>query len=160
MAKTHITILGAYTQDQLQDVGWYALRHAMRSVPLAKQQWVTKHMSGHFAHGEIWSSGKSIAQHVPDAEQLLKINSTCTQDDAALKWTKAIVALMQWMKDEQSDPNLIQALTQVLQAWRSGTALSEHTPAFHKQSQLGWDAALDGWLLVEWQVQQDAYWST
>jgi len=84
----------------------------------------------------------------------------CTQDKATLKWTEAIVALMLWMKAEQSDPNLIQALTQGLQAWHSGTAPLEATPVFYKQSLLGWDAALDGWLLVEWHAQQETYWLT
>jgi len=67
-----------------------------------------------------------------------------------------------WMKAEQSDPQLIQALVEGLQAWQNSTPASEDTsdtPAASKQKQIRWEALLEGWLSLEWQAQQAAYWA-
>ena len=75
-------------------------------------------------------------------------------------WSNAVTALTQWMKDEQPDPTLIQAINEGLAEWRSGTPAANATPAFQKQSRLGWQAALDGWIMIEWRAQQEQYWAT
>jgi len=54
--------------------------------------------------------------------------SRCIQDEVTLHWMEVVNALTQWMKDEQSDPTLIQALTQGLQAWCS--SLTDNTPVY------------------------------
>jgi len=82
----------------------------------------------------------------------------CQQDDTTTVWSTAVTALTQWMKEEQSDPIIIQAIAEGLEMWRSGTTANNDTPAFQKQSWLGWDAALDGWLTTEWRAQQEQYW--
>jgi len=45
-----------YTQAQIQEVDWISLGRAMQSAPLQQRRWVSKHMSGHFAHGKnmVW----------------------------------------------------------------------------------------------------------
>jgi len=50
------------SQDQLKEIDWQSLGCAMRSIPLSKRCWVTKQMSGHFAHGKIWSDGSREVQ--------------------------------------------------------------------------------------------------
>jgi len=117
----------------------------MRGQPLAKQQWASKHMSGHFAHGKNmvqWQrhSSATCPRCRTAPEDKLHI-CRCTQDEVTLKWTKAVAALMQWMKDKQSDPNLIWALTQGLQAWHSGyTCFSQTISA--------WVGCGAGWLAI------------
>jgi len=74
------------------------------------------------------------------------------------KWNAAIHNLSEWMKQQQMDPLLIHTLIAGIQAWCEGTNAEEDTPVFNQQSQLGWDAALDSWLGMEWCVQQDSYW--
>jgi len=64
------------------------------------------------------------------------------------------------MKEEQSDPSLMNALQQGLQACRSRVVSMDTMPVSCKQTQLGWDVVLDGWLSEEWQAQQEAYWAT
>jgi len=54
------------------------------------------------------------------------------------------------MKQQQTDPQIIHALIAGIQAWRKGMTAKEDTPAFNQQSHLGWDAALDSWLGMEW----------
>ncbi len=82
----------------------------------------------------------------------------CPQAEAAAVWSAAVNALIQWMKEEQTDPNLTQALAEGLEMWRSGTTTHNDTPASQKQAWIGWGAALDGWLTIEWRAQQEQYW--
>jgi len=51
-------------------------------------------------------------------------------------------------------------LIEGLQAWRSGVPSTGATAAFQAQSLLGWDVALDGWLAVDWRLQQEDFWAT
>jgi len=151
-----------YSPEQLNNINWPSLSRAMKSVPLSKHRWASKQMSGHFAHGKnvVWwqqctSANCPWCRHTPEDKPHI---SRCTQDEATLCWTEAVNALMHWMKEEQSNPPLIQALTHGLQAWQSGMQLTDTTPVYDWQTQLRWDVVLDGWLSVEWQVQQEVYW--
>jgi len=50
------------------------------------------------------------------------------------------------MKEENSALHLIQAIEDGLQAWQQDTQSPGDSPATSQQSQIGWDAALNGWL--------------
>jgi len=152
-----------YTQAQLQEVDWMSFARAMKSVPLTQHRWVSKHTSGHFAHGKNMVRWKQCTSDVcPRCATPLEDKAhitRCPQEEAAAVWSTAVTAFTQWMKDEQTDPSIIQAIAEGLAMWRSGTTTNNDTPAFQKQSWLGWDAALDGWLTTEWRAQQEQYWS-
>jgi len=62
------------------------------------------------------------------------------------------------MKQQQMDPVLTSSLIAGIQVWQEGKTTEDDTPASTQQSQIGWGAALDGWLGTEWQAQQEAYW--
>ncbi len=151
-----------YTQAQIQEVDWNSLGRAMQSAPLQQRRWASKQMSGHFAHGKNmvrWKKRTSdtcprCGSSPEDKDHITR----CTQEEAATIWLNAITALTQWMKDEQSDPTLIKAITEGLAEWRSGIPADNDTPAFQKQSELGWQVALDGWITIEWRAQQEQYW--
>jgi len=64
----------------------------------------------------------------------------------------------QWLKTEQTDPQLAQALVAGLQAWRNNTQETNEDAASTKQAWIGWNGLLDGWLSLEWRYQQEAYW--
>jgi len=65
----------------------------------------------------------------------------------------------QWLKAEQMDPHLVQALVAGLQAWRHNTHKSNKDAASKKQARIGWNGLLDSWLSLEWRYQQEAYWA-
>jgi len=64
------------------------------------------------------------------------------------------------MVDAKSDPILMEELVNGLQVWQLGTTSAGSTTASQKQETLGWDVLLDGWLSIEWCMQQETYWST
>jgi len=108
-------------QDLLQEVDWQSLGCAIQSIPLSKHRWSTKQMSGHFAHGKnmVRLQQRSTAEFpqcrmtIEDKTHIIR----CTQAEATSTWMVAITALMKWMKDRQTDPQLITVLTLGLQAW-------------------------------------------
>ncbi len=83
----------------------------------------------------------------------------CPHTEAALLWTSALSSLKKWLKETDTDPAIIQALTTGLQLWYQGAAPQTGSPALIQQSLLGWDGIMDGWLGIEWCLQQEAYWN-
>jgi len=74
-------------------------------------------------------------------------------------WEEAINELIKWMKAEQLAPHLVQVLVGGLQAWRNNTPVLDKLQVSIKQARIRWDGLLDGWLSLEWQAQQEAYWA-
>jgi len=120
-------------------------------------------MLGHFAHGKNMVHWKqcSLAE-CPRCGTSLEDKAHITQcqtESVNTLWDEAINELTQWMKVEQTAPHLVQALVDGLQAWRQNSPVVEETLASNKQARIGWDGLLDGWLSLEWQSQQEAYWA-
>jgi len=107
--------------EQLQTIDLFSLGWVMRSILLACCQWVSKHMSGHFSHGKnmvkwkFWNTAQcpQCSFEIEDKQHII----WCPQEAATTQWTKAVKELMEWMKSEQSNPQLIQAMIIGLQAW-------------------------------------------
>jgi len=120
-------------------------------------------MSGHFAYGKnmvCWQQQTSVkcpqcSIGVEDKAHIIK----CPHEQVTTKWNKAISLLTEWTKEENSALHLIQVIEDGLQAWRQDTQSPRNSPATSQQSQIGWDTALNGWLGLEWQAQQEMYWS-
>jgi len=140
-----------------------SLGRAMHGVPLSRCCWASKQMSGHFAHGKnmVWWKQCSSAEcprcgvMQEDKAHIIK----CPQDSFTTQWEATITNLTKWMKDENSALHLIQALVEGLQAWQSETISLDDLQVSTKQPGIGWDGILDGWLSMEWQAQQEAYWA-
>jgi len=62
------------------------------------------------------------------------------------------------MTQENSDPQLILSLTQGLQAWWEEEAPLCKSMAEKMQAKVGWSMVLDGWLILKWRAQEEAYW--
>jgi len=83
----------------------------------------------------------------------------CTQPEASSLWTSALSTLEKWLKEEDTDPALTQDLIAGLQSWYQGTPAQPSSPATLQQSLLGWEGVLDGWLGIQWCLQQAAFWN-
>ncbi len=150
-------------KERLQEIDWISLGKAMKEVPISKWHWVSKQMSGHFSHGKNtvrWKQHSFAACPQcgctpEDKNHIL----TCQQEEATEKWEVALTNLEDWLKQEQSDPQLIIALLNGLCLWRKGESVPDDTSATAQQANIGWDAAMDGWLGTEWQATEAAYWA-
>jgi len=76
-----------------------------------------------------------------------------------VKWEAALTILEAWLKQEQSNPQLIKALLDGLHSWRNGENMPTDILVTAQQANIGWDAALDSWLGKEWQAIHAAYWA-
>jgi len=83
----------------------------------------------------------------------------CSQQDATDLWMLALSSLKKWLQEEEMDPLLITNLLTGLQEWRSGETISGTSSMTRQQSLIGWDAVMDGWLVLEWHAHQEAYWN-
>jgi len=124
---------------------------------------VSKQTSGHFAHGKNtvrWHQQTKAECPRCRAEQEDKKHIiTCPQQEATELWMAAISSLKTWLVMEGTDPLLTMELLMGLQEWRSGGTITGTLPVTQKQSLIGWEAAMDRWLVLEWHAQQEAYWS-
>jgi len=148
--------------DRLQTVDWSSLGRAMRSAKAPRRRWASKQMSGHFAHGKNmvrWQKRNSSACPRCGSPENKEHIIRCNHTEATSTWNTTILALQKWMQEEQFDPMLITDLIAGLQQWRSGSQPTSTSVSTQSQNLLGWDALLDGWLSVEWRLQQEAYWN-
>jgi len=146
----------------VHNVDWISLGRTMRNIPLGRRRWASKHMSGHFAHGKNmvrWK--KRLADQCPRCGLPREDKShitRCQHESATKTWDDALTNLKEWLKTEQTDPQLIELLLTELNAWRNNEPHSTTSPVAQAQTTIGWDALLDGWLSLEWQATQSAYW--
>jgi len=151
------------TPPVLWQVDWPSFRRALHEVPNSKRRWVSKQVSNHFAHGKNMVKWKQRSTaECPQCSMAMedKIHIICCpHTEAALLWTSALSSLKKWLKETDTDPTIIQALTTGLQLWYQGAAPQTGSPALIQQSLLGWDGIMDGWLGIEWRLQQEAYWN-
>jgi len=149
------------TKDQLtettfESIDWLSFGRAMGDIPQARHRWVTKMVSGHFAHSNNmvrWHQRMSSAcprcnHPLEDKVHILKCHAPMAKE----KWTNSVAALQQWMKEAGTDPLLITLLISQLQAWYNNAPLSTDTIPLidQQQSAIGWDQLVNGWLSKAW----------
>jgi len=135
----------------------------MRKVPTSKRRWVSKQVSNHFAHGKNmvrWKQRNTAecprcATEVEDKLHIIR----CPQQEASSIWESALLALNQWLKAEDTAPAIIHELITGLQSWYQGSPAQQRPPATNQQSLIGWAAVLDGWIGIQWHLQQEAFWA-
>jgi len=147
----------------IQTVDWIAFGRVMQEIPQSKCRWVSKQTSGHFAHRKNtvrWHQRTTAECPQCRVTQEDKTHIiTCPQQEATDLWTSAISSLKTWLIAEGTDPLLITKLVTGLEEWQSGGTVMGTLPVTQKQSVIGWEVVMDGWLGLEWRAQQEAYWS-
>jgi len=82
----------------------------------------------------------------------------CFQEAANGKLNVTLKHLKEQMQTEQLDPQLTGLLITELQAWHNGEPNTNTSLVAQKQLKIGWDAALDSWLSLDWHATQEPYW--
>jgi len=138
----------------------------MSEAPAHKRRWLSKQITGHFAHGKnmVRRGQRSLANcprcnaTVEDKQHVIK----CPAPAARQQWTTSMAKLKAWLRAQGTSPEIRDTLLRNLEAWASPSQPEPNTtqtPLEAAQSKIGWDRLLDGWLSVYWRTQQEQQWS-
>jgi len=148
-------------------IDWSSFNWAMLEIPLHCRCWVSKFVSGHFAHGKnmqcwcFWSSASCPWCKCPleDKPHIIR----CPAPTVVEKWSSSLKALKLWLQDQNTLLVILEALLYGLQAWYSNNPppMASHngTHLVEDQSNIGWVSLIDGWLALSWHLEQEQYWS-
>jgi len=144
-------------------IDWESIARAMREIPLNRQRWVSKYVSGHFATGKNMHKWKfrtatkcpRCPEPVEDKRHILECPNPTTRE----LWEKSIKQLDDWLKVEGTERLIRKQLLHGLRTWTTPEQLL-HTPEspLAAQERLGKQYMWDGWLSTEWRQQQDQIW--
>ena len=88
---------------------------------------------------------------------------TCQESSARETWEKSIEGLRQWLKDQETNPDIIRAICKGLMAWRNDTGEIVSTRNVNlqrvlvTQNLLGWQSLLEGRLVKGWRDLQGGH---
>jgi predicted RNA-binding Zn-ribbon protein involved in translation (DUF1610 family) len=145
-------------------IDWDIMGVAMAAMPIQRQHWVSKTVSGFCSTGVMMKRRKERqTDECPrcgeseDVEHIWR----CQYDTQGM-WTKSMANLKEWMLSNETHPALINLILDGLESWRMGSSLKrEHPPWLHAlaehQSQCGWKNFFEGFLVKEWRVESQAH---
>lgn len=88
----------------------------------------------------------------------------CPHPDAKREWHKTLGNLEEWMKQQSTDPNLIEAILENINAWResrppklSANSAQKLTEAIEMQTKIGWSSFIRGFVYCDWKEIQRAH---
>jgi len=150
----------------IKDIDWDMTASAMKALPRAQQQWVSKMATKFLPCGtnmKRW--GLRTQAKCPrcsclteDKEHVLR----CPAEEAKAKWNQAIEELDNWMRATKTHPQLCQDIIMGLQHWHDDQPISrmptKGSLARESQDNIGWGVALEGCVSLQWREEQDRFW--
>lgn len=142
------------------DIDWDSLGYAMTSLPIQRQHWICKTVSGFCSTGRMMLQRKERAtDKCPRCGQPEDVVHVwrCRHDTEKL-WKKALSDLQSWLENNGSHPEITNLIINKLSRWRLGNDLadssSHHIPWLRelsqKQDSCGWRNFFEGFLLNDW----------
>jgi len=141
-----------------------AMERALSESTPGRRRWVTKHITGHFAHGQnMQRRGQRTSTACPrcqtpveDKVHILR----CQSESARAQWKLSMKALHQWMKDQGTASEIRHAIMTYLEQWANDSPTPGHSDETftEEQRRIGWDRMLDGWLTRGWRDHQEKIW--
>jgi len=137
----------------------------MSKSTLSQRRWVTKHITGHFAHGKNMArQGQRSTAVCPRCRNNVKDKShiiQCQAESAWKQWEISTQKLNKWMKDQGTALEIRMTIMAQLAQWMNDddTQLEHHGETFQEdQQRIGWDRMMDGWLTRGWRDHQEKIW--
>jgi len=133
-----------------------AMERALSESTPGRRRWVTKHITGHFAHGKnMLRRGQRSTAECPrchaeteDKQHIIR----CPATSARTQWQSSLKKLSQWLKDQGTAIDIRIAIISHLERWAQGENSQEDTeqPFIGEQQHIGWDRMMDGWISRHW----------
>jgi hypothetical protein len=156
-----------FGESSTKEVDLQATGDAMKAMPIARQHWLVKHATGFNAVGKNmkrrkqWTHSKCprCEYTVEDSEHVLK----CKGSGAKEQWEQALTQVEKWMKDKQTDPNIIRAIILGLKAWNDEQPMETENfsqpieKTIDQQTKIGWRNLMEGFPAKRWAKQQEEY---
>lgn len=153
-------------EETVANIDWISCGKAFQGLKGSKQRLVLKHASGHMACGnrmQLWGFQEGSecprCQHPDETpEHVLH----CPDQRAQTAWTTTIRTLETWMIKNETDPDIIRAITTELHRWKQPhLPTRQYKPsiatAVQQQGDIGWYQFLMGKLTMQWTEVQDEY---
>jgi predicted RNA-binding Zn-ribbon protein involved in translation (DUF1610 family) len=141
-------------------IDWDILGVAMSALPLQRQHWISKTISGFCSTGVMMKRRKERqTDECPrcgeseDVEHIWR----CQYDTQEI-WNKSMANLKEWLLRNETHPALSSLILDGLEGWRTGLGLQSVRPSWlnklaEQQSQCGWRNFFEGFWVKEWRVE-------
>jgi hypothetical protein len=161
---------GRLTSESIARVNWRACEKAMRSLAIGRRLWIAKHVSGHVGVGikmVQWQMRESASCPRCGAEEDSRHVWTCHSPDARFMRLQHIVKLDEWLRDQETQPDIRRELINGMKAWSVGierrtfyqTPIHIQAALIH-QDAIGWTNLLEGCIDIGWTEAQALYYKT
>jgi len=139
---------------------------AMKALPVAKQQWVSKAATKFLPDGKnmqhwgLRSQAKCRRCPCPveDRDHIFR----CLAELAIKQWEKTLEELDTWLQSTQTHPQLRNDIIEGLRQWHDQTSgcrkIVIGSTAGQLQDQIGWGLVLEGCNAKGWHKEQEEYW--
>ena len=151
-----------------ESVDWESIGNAFAKLPKNKQKEVLKWNTGFCGTGVALLQRKHATSaecpgcHHPKEDTVHILQ--CPASEATKEWNTAVEKLEQWMKKNHGAPELIEAITTGLRAWRNNQpalhrkySLPGLSTAVQHQNLLGWKGFVHGFVSTHWKHPQDIF---
>lgn len=155
-------------ENRIQQMDWKTTGRALRQLTFSQRKRVLKAATGTLSVGrsmEQWRKWNHSKCPCCDAinEDVTHV-WRCPDPQAQQQWKKSLKNLQQWMIDNETMPELQQAIINALEHWRAPlwsitqpTNQHDLLKAIDHQNQLGWSMFLHGSLSPFWKASQELY---
>ena len=154
-----------FGEGSIDDVDLQATEDAMKTMPIARQHWLSKHAAGFNAvvknmkRRKHWAHSKCprCLQTEEDSEHITK----CQGTGAPEQWKQSIEQLEKWMRTINTEKNIIRAVIQGLTAWNADQPVEKENFSqsieltIDQQEKIGWRNLLEGFPAKRWAEQQE-----
>jgi len=120
------------------------MERVMTEAPAHKRRWISKHITGQFAHGKnMLRRGQRASAQCPRCNKVTEDKQhviRCPAPEARQQWTASLAKLKQWLRAQGTAPMVRDTLLKNLKAWASGTpteSRTQPTPLEVEQTTIG-----------------------
>lgn len=146
---------------QFDDVDWDGIHDAINKLPKHRQHWIAKHVLGECRVNTVMVKRKEKTCN--KCKRCGEVETTshvwkCRAPESLALWQQSLSKLRAHLTKTNTDPHLQAEILDGLLAWYCpSTNALPNTHLNQRQSLVGWDFIVEGWITQEWRQRQSNY---
>ena len=156
---------GKFTEHTEKYIDWKVTGKAFKSLSKGRRNQVSKWLTGFCGVGKMLvkyrhQTHSRCPRCNEDNEDVAHILQ-CNHNSAKALWDQEVTKLQQWMIENDGEPNMVQAIIENINAWRSqypypATRYDNRTlrSAIRHQDEIGWQNFIEGFKDIGWRKVQ------